>query len=78
MSIAAVALGGVSLSGGRGGMLGAAAAGALLFLMQTLFTQAQVSIFYLQIVYGCVLLLALTLNAAGERYRRNRIVAHLT
>ena len=78
MSIAAVALGGVSLSGGRGGMLGAASAGALLFLMQTLFTLAQVSIFYLQIVYGFVLLIALTLNAAGERYRRNRIAAHLT
>ena len=53
-------------------------AGALLFLIQTFFTLAQVSIFYLQIVYGFVLLIALTLNAAGERYRRNRIAAHLT
>jgi len=35
-SIAAVALGGVALNGGRGGMLGSAAAGALLFLIQTL------------------------------------------
>jgi ribose transport system permease protein len=74
-SIAAVALGGVALTGGRGGMLGAAAAGALLFLMQTLFTLAQVSIFWLQIVYGCVLLVALTLNAGGERYRRRRLAA---
>lgn len=74
-SIAAVALGGIALTGGRGGMLGAAAAGALLFLMQTLFTLAQVSIFYLQIVYGLVLLVALTLNAAGERYRRRRLAA---
>jgi ribose transport system permease protein len=73
ISIAAVALGGVALSGGRGGMLGAAAAGLLLFLMQTLFTFAQVSIFYLQIVFGAVLLVALSLNAIGDRLRRFRI-----
>jgi ribose transport system permease protein len=72
-SIAAVALGGVALSGGRGGMLGSAAAGALLFLIQTLFTLAQVSIFYIQIMYGVILFLALTLNAAAERARRNRM-----
>jgi ribose transport system permease protein len=72
-SIAAVALGGVALSGGRGGMLGSAAAGALLFLIQTLFTLAQVSIFYIQIMYGVILFLALTLNAAGERARRARM-----
>ncbi len=74
-SIAAVALGGVALSGGRGGMLGSAAAGALLFLIQTLFTLAQVSIFYIQIMYGVILFLALTLNAAGERARKARMAA---
>lgn len=74
-SIAAVALGGVALSGGRGGMLGSAAAGALLFLIQTLFTLAQVSIFYIQIMYGVIFFLALTLNAAGERARRARMGA---
>ena len=72
-SIAAVALGGVALNGGRGGMLGSAAAGALLFLIQTLFTLAQVSIFYIQIMYGLILFVALTLNAAGERARRGRM-----
>ena len=72
-SIAAVALGGIALTGGRGGMLGAAAAGALLFLIQTLFTLAQVSIFYIQIMYGVILLVALTLNAAGERARKRRM-----
>ena len=76
-SIAAVALGGVALTGGRGGFLGAAAAGVLLFLIQNLFTLAQVSIFYLQIAYGVVLLMALTLNAAGERIRRAHIAAQL-
>jgi ribose transport system permease protein len=76
-SIAAVALGGIALTGGRGGMLGAAAAGALLFLIQTLFTLAQVSIFYIQIMYGVILLVALTLNAAGERARRRRMAEEL-
>ncbi|RUU80614.1 ABC transporter permease [Mesorhizobium sp. M7A.F.Ca.MR.362.00.0.0] len=76
-SIAAVALGGIALTGGRGGMLGAAAAGTLLFLIQTLFTLAQVSIFYIQIMYGLILLVALTLNAAGERARRVRMTKQL-
>lgn len=76
-SIAAVALGGIALTGGRGGMLGAAAAGALLFLIQTLFTLAQVSIFYIQIMYGVILLVALTLNAAGERARKRRMAEQL-
>jgi ribose transport system permease protein len=76
-SIAAVALGGIALSGGRGGMLGAAAAGTLLFLIQTLFTLAQVSIFYIQIMYGVILLGALTLNATGERARRGRMARQL-
>lgn len=76
-SIASVALGGISLAGGRGGLLGAAVAGALLFLIQTLFTLAQVSIFYLQIAYGLILIVALALNAAGERLRRKSIATQL-
>jgi ribose transport system permease protein len=76
-SISAVALGGIALNGGRGGMLGAAAAGVLLFLIQTLFTLAQVSIFYIQIMYGLILFIALTLNAAGERARKRRIAEQL-
>ncbi|MDQ0393615.1 ABC transporter permease [Labrys monachus] len=76
-SISAVALGGIALNGGRGGMLGAAAAGTLLFLIQTLFTLAQVSIFYIQIMYGVILFVALTLNAAGERARRRRMAEQL-
>lgn len=69
-SIAGAALGGLSMAGGRGGMLGAAAGGALLFLVQNLLTLAQVSIFYLQIATGLILLAALALNALTERGRR--------
>jgi ribose transport system permease protein len=69
-SVAGAALGGLSLAGGRGGMLGAGAGGALLFLVQNLLTLAQVSIFYLQIATGVILLAALAANAAAEQRRR--------
>lgn len=68
-SIAAVALGGVALAGGRGGMLGPAAAGGMLFLIQNLFTVGHISVFYLQIFYGLILIVALALNAMGGRLR---------
>ena len=75
ISVAAVALGGVSLAGGRGGLLGAAAGGAILFLVENLLTLAQLSIFYLQIAYGIILLIALAINALNERGRRRRLAA---
>ncbi len=77
-SIAGAALGGVSLAGGRGGLLGAACGGALLFLVQNLLTLAQVSIFWLQVVYGVILLAALAVNAASEQARRRRAAAFAT
>ena len=77
ISVAGVALGGVALSGGRGGLLGAAAGGAILFLIENLLTLAQMSIFYLQIAYGVILLAALAVNAANDRLRRRRMAARL-
>jgi ribose transport system permease protein len=76
-SIAGAALGGVALSGGRGGFLGAAAGGALLFLIANLFSLAQVSIYYTQIAYGSILLAALALNSLADRIRRRRADAAL-
>jgi ribose transport system permease protein len=76
-SIAGVALGGVAFSGGRGGLLGAAAGGALLFLIANLFSLAQVSIYYTQIAYGLILLAALTLNSLTDRMRRGKAAAAL-
>jgi ribose transport system permease protein len=64
----------VSLAGGRGGLLGAAAGGGVLFLVQNLLTLAHVSIFYLQIAYGVILIAALAMNGVGERLRRRRLV----
>jgi ribose transport system permease protein len=74
-SVAAVVLGGVSLMGGRGGFLGAAAGGLMLFLIQNLFTVAQVSVFYIQVAYGSILLVALALNAISDHIRHRRLMA---
>jgi ribose transport system permease protein len=76
-SIAGVALGGIAFSGGRGGFLGATAGGAMLFLIENLFSLAQVSIYYIQIAYGSILLVALALNSLMDRLRRRRAAAIL-
>ena len=72
IGIAGAVLGGVSLSGGRGGLLGAAAGGAVLFLVQNLLSLAHVSAFYAQIAYGVILLAALALNGFVDRARHRR------
>lgn len=72
IGIAGAVLGGVSLSGGRGGLLGAAAGGAVLFLVQNLLSLAHVSAFYAQIAYGVILLAALALNGLAESVRHRR------
>jgi ribose transport system permease protein len=71
-SIAGVALGGVALSGGRGGLLGAALGGACLFLVQNLLSLAHVGLDALQIAYGVILLLAIAMNSASGVLRRRR------
>jgi ribose transport system permease protein len=76
-SIAGVALGGIAFSGGQGGLLGAAAGGALLFLIENLFSLAQVSIYYIQIAYGSILLVALALNSIADRARQRKATATL-
>lgn len=72
-SITAVALGGLSLAGGRGGMLGAAAGGLVLFLIQSFLTVAHVSVFQMAIVDGLILILALAANGFIERWRRRAV-----
>lgn len=70
IGIAGAVLGGVALSGGRGGLLGAAAGGAVLFLVQNLLSLAHVSAFYSQIAYGAILIAALWLSRLIGRLRR--------
>ncbi len=63
LAIAAAALGGVSLAGGKGGMAGAALGAVDIFLLQNLVTHFNVSSFFLQITYGLVLVIAVSLNS---------------
>jgi len=72
IAVAGAALGGVSLTGGRGGLLGPVAGGAVLFLIQNLLSFVQVSPFVLYMVYGVVLLLAIMLNGGWDILRRQQ------
>ncbi len=72
IGIAAAVLGGVSLAGGRGGLLGAAAGGAVLFLVQNLLSIAHVSAFYARFAYGLILIIALGVNGFADAARRRR------
>jgi ribose transport system permease protein len=70
IAIAAVALGGVSLAGGRGGLIGAAIGAIDIFLLQSVLTSFNVSTYVLQIAYGAILVVAVVLTAIQERALR--------
>ena len=71
--ITAAALGGISLAGGRGGMLNGIQGALSLFLIQTLLTDLGVSIYWQQICFGTTLLIALVLNSnATHFFKPNR------
>lgn len=72
ISITAVCLGGISLTGGRGGLFGAALGGVAYFLIQHLLTVAQVSVFQLSVASGVVLIIALGLNGFMDELRKRR------
>lgn len=70
-SVAAVALGGTSLAGGAGGLLGAIAGALDIFFIENLLTLANVSEFALNLVYGVILVGALIVNGlVGRRSAR--------
>jgi len=63
-AITGVALGGISLAGGRGGLFGAAIGGVVLYLIQSVLTASSVSVYELNIANGLLLIVALALNGA--------------
>ena len=69
IAISAVALGGVSLAGGRGGLVGAAIGAIDIFLIQSVLTLFNVSTFVQQIAYGSILILAISLTAIQDRLK---------
>ena len=70
LSISAVALGGVSLAGGRGGLLAAIIGAADIFLLQSALTYFNVSTFVLQIAYGLILVASISLNGLTAMIER--------
>ena len=70
IAIAAVALGGVSLAGGKGGLTGAVIGAIDIFLLQSLLTAFNVSTYVLQVAYGAILVAAVILTALQDRLSR--------
>jgi ABC-type sugar transport system ATPase subunit/ribose/xylose/arabinose/galactoside ABC-type transport system permease subunit len=70
LALAAVALGGTSMTGGRGSLLGALLGAAVIFLIENLLGALGLSAFWSQAVYGATLILAVVfaaLNIARKR-----------
>lgn len=61
--VAAVALGGTSLLGGRGGLFGPLLGAAAIFLLGNLFVAVQVNPSWLQVMYGSMLIVAVVFVA---------------
>jgi ABC-type sugar transport system ATPase subunit/ribose/xylose/arabinose/galactoside ABC-type transport system permease subunit len=74
LAIAAVALGGTSLGGGRGGLLGSLLGAAVIFLIENLLGALHISSFWSQAVYGTTLIVAV-LFAARTASRPGRKAA---
>lgn len=73
-AITAIALGGVSMMGGRGGLLGAVVGAAVIFLVQNMLTLFNVSQVWLNLVFGALLLFAViagAVMAAGRKEKRS-------
>lgn len=71
IALAAVALGGTSLSGGRGGFLGSALGALCVYLIQTLIPAVNIDVFYLQVAYGGLLLVAVVVGSRLGRPARS-------
>jgi ribose transport system permease protein len=70
LAYAAIALGGVSFGGGRGGLVGAMIGAATLSLLQKVLFSVGVLSFYTGIVQGLVMILAVAVGALSERLAR--------
>jgi ribose transport system permease protein len=67
LTFAAVALGGVSLTGGRGSLVGAVIGSATLMLLQKVLFSGGVSSFYTGIFQGVVMVLAIVFGSVISR-----------
>lgn len=72
LTFAAIAIGGTSFSGGRGGVVGAMIGAATLMLLQKVLFSAGVSSFYTGIFQGLVMVVAVLIAAVSDRFARGR------
>jgi ribose transport system permease protein len=66
VAMAAIVLGGTSLSGGRGGLVGPLLGAFAIYLMQNLLATFAINPAYLQIVYGGILIVAVVIGGAAS------------
>ena len=71
--IAAIVLGGASLAGGRGSILGSALGVLVLGVVSSAMTFLDVPDTYNQFVFGLILIVAVSLTASVELRRRRRV-----
>ncbi len=70
IALAAVALGGTPIGGGRGGLTGAIVGAAAIFLVQNLLGALNINPYWLQVAYGSLLILGCVLGAQLTAARR--------
>ncbi len=63
IALAAVALGGTNLFGGRGGLLGSCLGATCIFLLTNLLTSLHASAFFIEVAYGGTLLIAVVVGS---------------
>lgn len=73
-AVAAVAVGGTSLLGGRGGVVGSIFGALAIFLIQNVMAAYDVSAFWVTVVYGAILIGSLVLNSVLRNVRRRQVV----
>ena len=72
LTFAAIAIGGTSFTGGRGGMVGAMIGAATLTLLQKVLFSTGVSSFYTGIFQGIVMVVAVLIAAVSDRFAREK------
>jgi ribose transport system permease protein len=73
LGVAALALGGTSLAGGRGGLVGPLLGAASIYLLGDVLSSLQVNASWLQVMYGCMLIFAVVLQGRLALQRRNGV-----
>lgn len=73
VALAAVALGGTNMAGGRGGMFLSLVGAASIFLLENLLTNLHASAYFIQVAYGGVLFIAVLLGSRVFAARRTPV-----